>query len=52
MKRKIANKNVLGEFTARHYDTINAVNKWFEIIENNDLHHHIELRYFFQVRIM
>lgn len=44
---KIANKNVLDEFTVKHIDTINAVNKWIEIIENNDFHNHNELKVFF-----
>jgi mRNA interferase HigB len=44
---KIANKSVLDEFTVKHTDTINAVNKWIEIIENNDFHNHNELKAFF-----
>ncbi len=44
---RIANKRAVDAFTIKHADAINAVNKWIEIIENNDFHNHNELKAFF-----
>lgn len=44
---KIANKQALETFVAKHTETVNAVNKWVEIIENNDFKNHNELKAFF-----
>jgi len=44
---RITNKNVLDAFTVKHTDTINAVNKWVEIIGNNDFNNHNELKAIF-----
>lgn len=33
---RILNKEVLDEFMDKHADTITPVNKWIEIVENND----------------
>jgi mRNA interferase HigB len=41
---RITNKNKLDAFTVKHTDTINAVNKWVEIIETNDFNNHNELK--------
>lgn len=44
---RIANKNVLDAFAVKHTDIINALNKWVEIIENNDFNNHNELKNIF-----
>lgn len=44
---RIINKNVLDAFTVKHTNTINAVNKWIEIIENDDFKNHNDLKAIF-----
>lgn len=41
---KIANKDLLDAFTIKHANTINAVNKWIEIVENSDFNNHNALK--------
>ncbi|MGN6249769.1 MAG: type II toxin-antitoxin system HigB family toxin [Ginsengibacter sp.] len=43
---KIANKTILVEFVKKHPNTINPVNKWIDIIENNEFNNHNELKAF------
>lgn len=44
---RITNKNVLDDFTVKHTDTINPIEKWIDIIENHDFKGHNELKVFF-----
>lgn len=44
---RITNIAVLDEFTAKHADTKNAVNKWIDIVEENNFGSHNELKALF-----
>lgn len=44
---KISNKDLLDAFTINHSNTINAVNKWIDIVENGDFNNHNELKAIF-----
>lgn len=44
---KISNKDLLDAFTIKHSNTINAVNKWIDIVENSDFNNHNELKAIF-----
>lgn len=43
----ITNKMILDRFLLKHASTINAVNKWTRIIENNEFTNHNDLKLFF-----
>lgn len=43
----ITNRVLLLEFVRKHRDTINAVNRWIELIESNDFANHAELKLLF-----
>lgn len=44
---RILNKEVLDEFMDKHADAINSVNRWIEIVENNDFKNHNDLKRLF-----
>ncbi len=44
---KITNKKLLEQFTQKHSGATSAVNKWIEIIEDNDFTNHNELKAMF-----
>jgi len=44
---KIADKTVLDNFMDKHADTRNPINKWIDIVENNNFNNHNELKSIF-----
>jgi mRNA interferase HigB len=44
---EITNRALLFAFVKKHADTVNAVNKWIELIESNEFANHNELKVFF-----
>ena len=44
---KITSKTILVEFARQHTDTIRPIDKWMDIVENNDFKGHNELKAFF-----
>lgn len=46
-KMRILNKEVLDELMGKHADAIAPVNRWIEIVENNDFKNHNELKSLF-----
>ncbi|GAA4443170.1 type II toxin-antitoxin system HigB family toxin [Ravibacter arvi] len=44
---RILNKEVLDELMGKHADAIAPVNRWIEIVENNDFKNHNELKSLF-----
>lgn len=44
---EITNRVLILDFVKKHTNTVNAVNKWIELIENNEFGSHNELKIFF-----